>query len=204
MSTSHSDNDRGSMLLEFILVMPILILLIFGIVQFSLILMAKQLTQYAAFCAARAAIVYNPADYRSPNAPKGGGFYTSSGPVFNAASKALSAFKAFSHGTSQAVSIDANQSADLQEAANIPAVKVAVSYKYPLLIPYAAEVIGYLHAGGDAKESWDITGFTPGKDFSQKLKSVSTKGTPMFSITESCTMPRPWSTDTFPKSPDSY
>ena len=46
-------NDRGSVLLEFIIVMPVLLLLIFGTVQFALILMAKQLTQYAAFNAAR-------------------------------------------------------------------------------------------------------------------------------------------------------
>jgi len=67
-------NDRGSVLLEFIIVMPVLLLLIFGTVQFALILMAKQLTQYAAFNAARAAIVYNPKDYRVPNATEGKGF----------------------------------------------------------------------------------------------------------------------------------
>ena len=82
-------NDRGSVLLEFIIVMPVLLLLIFGTVQFALILMAKQLTQYAAFNAARAAIVYNPKDYRVPNATEGKGFFSNSGPVHQAAVTSL-------------------------------------------------------------------------------------------------------------------
>ena len=137
-------NDRGSVLLEFIIVMPVLLLLIFGTVQFALILMAKQLTQYAAFNAARAAIVYNPKDYRVPDASDGKGFFSNSGPVFQAAITSL-AFFGFSGGKdSDKVEIPGwgkipgsanikkqvsmgSDSQDLMEAPQIPAVKVTVS-----------------------------------------------------------------------------
>ena len=48
---------RGSILAETVLVMPLLLLLIFGVIQFALIWTAKQMTAYAAFCAARAIMV---------------------------------------------------------------------------------------------------------------------------------------------------
>ena len=56
-------SDRGSVLMEFVIVAPMLLLLIFGIIQFAYIFMAKQLTFYAAYSAARTALVYNIKDY---------------------------------------------------------------------------------------------------------------------------------------------
>ena len=211
-------NDRGSVLLEFIIVMPVLLLLIFGTVQFALILMAKQLTQYAAFNAARAAIVYNPKDYRVPNASEGKGFFASSGPVYQAAVTSL-AFFGFSGGKEEnkvdvpgwgkvpgsgniknQVSIGSN-SQDLMEAQQIPAVKVTVNFSFPMLIPYAAEVIGYFHAGGNPDDAWDITGFKPDKTFKEKMKKIKSGDTPCFHLSETCILPRPWNTTTFPQIP---
>ncbi len=48
---------RGSILAETVLVLPLLLLLIFGVIQFALIWTAKQMTAYAAFCATRAIMV---------------------------------------------------------------------------------------------------------------------------------------------------
>jgi len=48
---------RGSILAETVLVMPLLMLLIFGVIQFALIWTAKQMTAYAAYCATRAIMV---------------------------------------------------------------------------------------------------------------------------------------------------
>lgn len=212
-------NDRGSVLLEFIIVMPVLLLLIFGTVQFALILMAKQLTQYAAFNAARAAIVYNPKDYRVPNATEGKGFFSNSGPVHQAAVTSL-AFFGFSGGKEankvevpgwgkipgsanikNQVSIGSD-SQDLMEAQEIPAVKVTVNFNFPMLIPYAAEVIGYFHAGGNPDDAWDLTGFSPDKTFREKMKKVKKGGkTPCFHLSETCILPRPWNTTTFPQMP---
>ena len=48
---------KGSILAETVLVMPLLLMLIFGVIQFALIWTAKQMTAYAAFCATRAIMV---------------------------------------------------------------------------------------------------------------------------------------------------
>ena len=58
----HRFDNKGSVLLETALIMPVLLLLCFGIVQLAFLIVAKQMTEYAAFCAARAALVYNPDD----------------------------------------------------------------------------------------------------------------------------------------------
>lgn len=54
---------RGSMMLESVLVLPIFVLLVFFLIQMTFVWVAKQMTYYAAYCGARAALVYNPADY---------------------------------------------------------------------------------------------------------------------------------------------
>ncbi|HQC52385.1 MAG TPA: pilus assembly protein, partial [Lentisphaeria bacterium] len=56
-------DDQGTALMEFVLVMPILVFMIFCIAQLALVCMAKQLTHYAAYSAARAVIVYHPDDF---------------------------------------------------------------------------------------------------------------------------------------------
>lgn len=60
VSTSRS----GTVLMECVLVLPLLTLLIFSIVQFALIWYAQIMTHYAAYNAARAALVYHPGEYR--------------------------------------------------------------------------------------------------------------------------------------------
>lgn len=50
---------RGQALLETVIVMPVLVFLILGAVQLVLIAHARVMTEYAAFCAARAGIVHN-------------------------------------------------------------------------------------------------------------------------------------------------
>ena len=81
-------SDRGSVLMEFVIVAPMLLLLIFGIIQFAYIFMAKQLTFYAAYSAARTALVYNPKDYRDNSGT--GAFYSNKGPLYLAACTIMS------------------------------------------------------------------------------------------------------------------
>ena len=52
-------DDRGTALMEFVLIMPIFCFMIFCIIQLSLVCMAKQLTHYAAYSAARRFVVTN-------------------------------------------------------------------------------------------------------------------------------------------------
>ncbi len=56
-------DEQGSILLESVLILPIFVLIIFFIIQITFVWTAKQMTYYAAYCGARAALVYNPADY---------------------------------------------------------------------------------------------------------------------------------------------
>ena len=51
---------RGSIMMETVLVLPLLLLLIFGIIQFAQIWMARQFVVYAAACSARAMSVVQP------------------------------------------------------------------------------------------------------------------------------------------------
>lgn len=58
-------DERGSIMLETVLILPIFVLIIFFIIQITFVWTAKQMTYYAAYCGARAALVYNPADYHA-------------------------------------------------------------------------------------------------------------------------------------------
>lgn len=50
--------EEGQAIVEFVIVFPIQLLFTLGIMQLSLLYIAKQMTEYAAFQAARAALVY--------------------------------------------------------------------------------------------------------------------------------------------------
>lgn len=58
-------DEKGSIMLETVLVLPIFVLIIFFLIQISFVWTAKQMTYYAAYCGARAALVYNPKDYHA-------------------------------------------------------------------------------------------------------------------------------------------
>ena len=55
--------QTGSMILEAAITMPLFVIIVFVIIQMSFVWVAKEVTHYAAYCGARAALVYNPADY---------------------------------------------------------------------------------------------------------------------------------------------
>ena len=50
------NHESGSMLMETVIVMPLLLALIFGVLQLAHIYTARQISGYAAYCAARAAL----------------------------------------------------------------------------------------------------------------------------------------------------
>ena len=65
---------RGSVLMEFVLTMPILITLIMLILQFSQIWVARQMVAYSAFCAARSMLSCNPAEWAIKNSMENGAY----------------------------------------------------------------------------------------------------------------------------------
>jgi hypothetical protein len=55
-------NRRGTVMMETVLILPWFLLVLFAVVQFSFLWVGKLMTEYAAFCAARAALVYPDVD----------------------------------------------------------------------------------------------------------------------------------------------
>ena len=61
---------KGSMLLEFVLTMPILIMLIMFVIQFAQIMVVRQFVAYAAFCSTRSMLCSNPSEWDPELNPK--------------------------------------------------------------------------------------------------------------------------------------
>ena len=203
--------------MEFVLVMPIFVFTIFGIIQLALVCMAKQLTHYAAYSAARAAIVYNPKDYINSNNV----FFMYDGVVHRAAYTALATMghmpkvensskntERFEYeplevpgwGKIPGSGYIANQvtidTYDSEILPDVPAVKVTVAFRYPLHIPYVGSLIAYFAGGGKADGHWDLTGMAP-SDMDKYLRRI--EGIPYIVLRESCLLPMPWDNRMFPR-----
>lgn len=195
-------DQKGSILAEFVIVMPILVFLIFGLVQFSMIWMARLMTHYAAYCAARTAIVYHPDDYINMK---------NYGPVHRAACIVL-AWTGMSSGSSShyqihgwgnipgSSDIENQVSVEVTTEKDLPAVKATVRFLYPLLVPYAGSIIAHFANGGNGK--WDQVYFAPDGELKKNSYTGSNSGN-YITLTESCVMPCPWGTSSFPLAPAS-
>ncbi|MBR0458894.1 MAG: pilus assembly protein [Victivallales bacterium] len=200
-------DDKGTALMEFVLVMPLFVFMIFCIIQLALVCMAKQLLHYAAFSAARAAIVYHPSEYS-----QNGVFYMSNGVAHQAACTAMSWMAQLPGGPSplnipgwgdvpgsgfafNQVFIDPDNSAILPD---VPAVKVTVEFYYPLHIPFAGAIIGYFNNDGKVDGKWTEAGLLP-EDMVETLSSSKVQGVNCFRMQETCIMPMPWDSNLFPR-----
>lgn len=154
--------------MECVLVLPLLTLLIFSIVQFALIWYAQIMTHYAAYNAARAALVYNPAEYSN-----GGSFKVSGGPCWQAACQTLAwvssspnwdsatlgedgAYRlsvpgwfSIPHSDHIAQQVRIVSGKSEEGIAGLPAVKVTVAFDFPLLVPVIGTMLaGFAGSGG--------------------------------------------------------
>lgn len=178
--------ESGSVMLESVMVLPILLLLIFFLIQLSFLLLAKQMTYYAAYCGARAALVYNPQDY------SGNG-----GVVHRAACTVLAWISQSTTGSEpltipsdsgeyripRSENIENQVSVEIQEGLqtdNTPIVTVTVNFQCPLLIPIGGRTIAWLSGAGD---------------------SVDQYGWHTVPIREFCSLAKPYRTETFPLVP---
>ena len=178
----------GTVLMETVLVLPILVLLVFAVAQFALLLQAQVMTHLAAYNAARAAIVHNPVEYLS-----GGAFRERSGVCWEAACQTLAPVSG-SSGVAETgvgvygwggypnskligsqVKIDPAGSSDgIESGGALPAVKVKVCFQCPLNVP----VVGAM------------------------LKDSSLGSIPCASLHAYCVLPKPWSTKRFSRRPE--
>lgn len=183
-------NRRGSVMVEAIVVLPLFIFIVFLFVQSTFVWTARQMTAYAAYCATRAALVYNPSDYKSD-----GGVakraacevlgwisfsHKGSSPItIPTTTKGADYVLPASHGISDQVSVKVSNEDD-----GFPAVTATVSFKYPLIIP-----LGGLLYVWDSKT---VGGF----------EADTEDGWHYIVITESYALPKPYSTATFPVIPE--
>lgn len=219
-------NRRGTVLMEAVLCLPLLLFLVTGIVQFARIWEAKLFTRHAAYNAARAALVYNVGEYAYTN--RYGQleyFKASEGPVWLAAVNTLAWKSATSHaflgrfanygfpGYSDERGVSSPDyripnSAFIQEQVSIVrsmssesngVVKVTVQFKFPLLFSIFA--LGSVQGDPDR----DL----PVGDTDDKVALVHDSeldgpqlawqdATPHIRLRETRSLPKPWSTAHYP------
>ena len=193
---------RGSVLMETVIAMPVLLLLIFGVIQFAHIWTARQMTAYAAYCATRAVMIVPPEEQKTA--------------AQNAAEVALSWMNLADSknddvtipgwggingsGTSDygrrrtSAEVLANGADD-----DFQVSSVRVKFRFPLLIPAMAinKIIATTAVSGASLAR--RTG-----DFYIDLERSAGNpdlidGWPYIELTETCVLPMPYSTVRFPK-----
>lgn len=222
---------RGSILLETALTLPLFVLLVFFLIQMSFVWIARETTYYAAYCGARAALVYNPVDYAasrdygvvkfaamtplswiawSLNGDDDGNFTVGTTDV-----PLSSTVRDQTHVTvEEYVSIGLTNgvaSAQVPIERQFPAVKVTVAFDCPLFVPLGGQLIAYFFGarkGGISTEGAIAPqGFMAvrGDQVDDVLVPYCPDPKALFHysirLTESCTLAKPWKTDTFPLMP---
>lgn len=190
---------RGSVLMESVLVFPFLLFLITAIFQLARFWQARLYTQYAAYNAARAVLVHNPKDYMT-----GGKFRERGGVAWLAALNTLAwigdgdgsgpNFEMDGYGSVPASTDVARRVRIVPEASSEENgwVQVTVEYRYPTIF-----------AVHDPAKTWPDG--RPGATEDRVAQLSDTGRFPYFTFKESCLLPKPWSTTTFPGiSPDEW
>lgn len=194
---------RGSVLMETVIVMPLLLLLVFGVIQFAHIWMARQMVAYAAFCATRAVMVVPPDEQEKA--------------ARNAAEVALSWMnmadggrdgntvkipgwgKVIGSGCSEA---RVSEVEVVENGVGKEVAQVRVEFKFPLLIPVMA--VNRIFAKGANQTSILLSDYSKAR-FYEDLVTASKRpgedeigGWPYIKLTETCVLPMPYSTEDFP------
>lgn len=188
--------NAGTVLMEAVLCLPLLLLLVTGIVQFARIWETRLFVQYAAYNAARAALVYNPFEY----ADSSGHFRERRGPVFQAAVNTLAWksatensaaanvwFPGFAPGSRAPDSGNVWHQVHVSPVASWESnglVCVSVRFDMPLLFKVF-------------DPSWMFPAIRAGEE-ADPLAGLDSDATGLFPIAEACILPKPWSTSLYP------
>lgn len=219
----------GTVLMEAVLCLPLLLFLVTGIVQFSRIWEAKLLTRHAAYNAARAALVYNVADYGKTNRLGQIEFFARSGAAWAAAVNTLAwksatfdsaggahdfPFPGFggdrnfrigssafvrTKGASDRGQVSIDPSASWESNGF---VRVTVRFKLPLL--FSLFSLGAMHGEDDVGEPYGVGPDNPAPlvhdtALDSKSRTAWDDEIPHFTLEESCVLPKPWSTFWYPR-----
>ena len=250
--------DSGSIMMETVLVLPIFVMIVFFVIQMTFVWTAKQMTYYAAYCGARATLVYNPEDYGATK--QGDGSWKTGGPVRSgvvhdaacavlswiswsiggmdmsggsgmiySSAGALNELNNFKIGTFSVpmssnirnqVTVEVSEFESIGNEDNsggggsiedqFPAATVRVKFRFPLFIPLGGPVVAYFfgakQGGISTADAIGVGGFsaTNGSKVHANLQSTGnyteSGNWKFYSIVleESCTMAKPYKTDTYP------
>lgn len=206
-SLRHSHS--GSMMMEFLLVMPLLFVLIMGVVQLAHIWTARMVTHYAAFCAARATLTTN--EKLSLLA------LGKVGPVYEAAQR-VCAWAVFSDNGEWEGEVAGwgkiPHSAELEQRVRVvPRIGpmplggrtvgapwlagATVEFDFPLLIPVAGTMLGWLGYPSRTEAELDASDYRPVSGWTGE-KEHGDYGRPYLTLTETVWLPKPYSTERYP------
>ena len=219
-------NEHGAIMLETVMILPVLLMVVFFLLQLLFVLLAKEMTFYAAYCGARAALVYNPSDY---NINEGG-------IVKKAACTVLAWISQSVEGSTplkipaepeeyviprsdnvwdqvtvtilEGLYTDLTQNPpkandDEDDEDDFPMVTVTVDFKCPLLIPVGGRIFA-----GFAKKPRYGPAQNPVVDFADAVargaETEDERGWAynFIEIRESCSLGKPYNTITFPRIPE--
>ena len=222
-------NQRtGSMLMEFVISMPILVMLIMLVIQFAQIWTVRQYVAYSAFCAARSLLSANPVEWSTFRAKKERcdhaaarrvlswvtmlgtrssdrlrSFETADSSVESSYDKSKFQFVTLIRGDIGTHDVmvpgwgQVNESNSVDQRLNVKSsivscqyAKSSVSFKFPLLIPIAGQMISWLakHRAEDSdfiKKNMELTGWTGEEE--------TFDGFPYIELKETCVLPLPYS-----------
>ena len=222
---------RGAVMLETVILLPVILIIVFYLLQMIFVLLAKEVTYYAAYCGARAALVYNPADYADTNRVGSGG-----GVVGEAACTVLSWISQSVEG-SEPLKIAASEgdyevprsenirnqvSVKIVEGLSLPyseeelkklnieklkepfpIVRVTVTFKCPLLIPLGGRIFAGLANSPFQSEAKDTV-----STFAEVVAAGAAKEDKRgwlynyIEVQETCSLAKPYNTATFPLVPE--
>lgn len=218
-------------MLETVILLPVILIIIFYLLQMIFVLLAKEVTYYAAYCGARAALVYNPADYADTNRVGSGG-----GVVGEAACTVLSWISQSVEGSEPlkiAVSegdYEVPRSENIRNQVSVkivegltlpygeeelkklnieklkepfPIVRVTVTFKCPLLIPLGGRIFAGLANSPFQSEAKDTV-----STFAEVVAAGAAKEDKRgwlynyIEVQETCSLAKPYNTATFPLVPE--
>ena len=219
---------QGSILMEFVLVAPLILLLVSFVLQFAHIWTARQMTAYAAYCATRAAMVVPP-DEQTAAAQKAAELACSwmalvgqdggDGSVKNIA---IPGWGTIPGSDSAEVRVAETEVVPGYNGTGDPVIAVTVKFKFPLVLPLAGRMVSWAanRSVGEGLEKFDYGhhemtgGNNPGWAGQEVVMNASgndevrgdahdssrhTDGKyPFITLTETCVLPMPYSTARFP------
>ena len=222
---------RGAVMLETVILLPVILIIIFYLLQMIFVLLAKEVTYYAAYCGARAALVYNPADYADTNRVGSGGGVVGEAPctVLSWISQSVEGSEPLKIAASdgdyevpRSENIRNQVSVKIVEGLSLPyseeelkklnieklkepfpIVRVTVTFKCPLLIPLGGRIFAGLANSPFQSEAKDTV-----STFAEVVAAGAAKEDKRgwlynyIEVQETCSLAKPYNTATFPLVPE--